>query len=154
SLFYYDYDDVQTFVRDDGGAIPVQRLGNIDHARVMGGDLDIAWRPMRGLDLFAGIGLIDTRLSAFATAAGPVAAGNELPNAPNFTFTGRARSYWLFDARLAFGAADDRWEIALWGRNLSDNRHVVQGLDVASLGFGNRTYNAPRTYGVTGTIRF
>src|SRR6185503_10185429 len=113
-----------------------------------------------------------------------------LPNAPNFTFTGRARyefpisaslhasiqgsthysdsvfkdavndplirasSYWLFDARLAFGAADDRWEIAMWGRNLSDNRHVVQGLDVASLGFGNRTYNAPRTYGVTGTIRF
>src|SRR6185503_9079872 len=91
SLFYYDYDDVQTFVRDDGGAIPVQRLGNIDHARVMGGDLDIAWRPAAGLDLFAGIGLIDTRLSAFATAAGPVAAGNELPNAPRFTFTGRAR---------------------------------------------------------------
>ena len=190
SLFYYDYDDVQTFVRDDGGAIPVQRLGNIDHARVLGADLDINWRPATGLDLFAGIGLIDTKLSAFATAAGPVAAGNELPNAPSFTFTGRARyefpigaslhaslqgsthysasvfkdavndpliragSYWLFDARAAFGAADDRWEIAIWGRNLSDDRHVVQGLDVASLGFGNRTYNAPRTWGVTGTIRF
>ena len=190
SLFYYDYDDVQTFVRDDGGAIPVQRLGNIDHARVYGADLDISWRPAAGLDLFAGLGLLDTRLSAFATAAGPVAGGNHLPNAPSLTFTGRARyefpitstltasvlgsarysdsmfkdavndpviragSWWLFDARVALGAADESWEIALWGRNLSDNRHVVQGLDVATLGFGNRTYNAPRTYGVTGTIRF
>ena len=190
ALFYYDYDDVQTFVRDDGGAIPVQRLGNIDHARVYGADLDIAWRPAKGLDLFAGIGLLDTKLGAFATAAGPVAAGNHLPNAPSLTFNGRARyefpvasglkaillgsarysdgvfkdavndpliragSYWLFDARLAIAAEDDEWEVAVWGRNLSDDRHVVQGLDVASLGFGNRTYNAPRTYGVSGTFRF
>ena len=190
SLFYYDYDDVQTFVRDDGGAVPVQRLNNIDHARVFGADLDISWRPVTGLDLFAGVGLLDTRLSAFATAAGNIPAGNELPNAPHFTFTGRARyefpisagleasilgsahysdgvfkdaandpliraeNYWLLDARIAIGAADERWEIAVWGRNLTDNQHVVQGLDVASLGFGNRTYNAPRTYGVTGTIRF
>ena len=190
SLFYYDYDDVQTFVRDDGGAIPVQRLGNVDHARVMGADLDVSWRPVRGLDLFAGIGVLDTRLGAFATATGPVAAGNELPNAPDFTFTGRARyafpvgrgleasllgsvhysdsvfkdavndplirgdSYWTVDARIAIGAEDESWEVALWGRNLTDDQHVVQGLDVASLGFGNRTYNAPRTYGVTGTVRF
>ena len=190
SLFYYDYDDVQTFVRDDGGAIPVQRLGNIDHARVLGADLDISWRPVRGLDLFAGVGLLDTRLSAFATAAGNVPGGNELPNAPDLTFTGRVRyefpigagleasvlgaahysdsvfkdaandpliragNWWVLDARAAVGAADERWEIALWARNLTDNQHVVQGLDVASLGFGNRNYNAPRTYGVTGTIRF
>ena len=190
SLFYYDYDDVQTFVRDDGGAIPVQRLGNIDHAKVYGADLDIDWRPTKGLDLFAGIGLLKTRLSSFETGAGHVDSGNKLPNAPSFTFNGRARyefpitsglkasvlgsarysdsvfkdaandplikagSYWLFDARIAVGASDDRWEIALWGKNLTDDQHVAQGLDVASLGFGNRTFNAPRTYGVTGTVRF
>ncbi|WP_195908441.1 TonB-dependent receptor [Novosphingobium sp. Gsoil 351] len=190
ALFYYDYDDVQTFVRDDGGAIPVQRLGNIGHAKVYGADLDVDWRPLTGLDLFAGIGLLKTRLGSFVTGAGPVAAGNELPNAPSFTFNGRARyefplwttlkasmlasarysdgvfkdaandpliksgAYWLLDARIAVGAADDRWEVALWGKNLTDNQHVVQGLNVASLGFGNRTYNAPRTYGVTGTVRF
>lgn len=190
SLFYYDYDDVQTFVRDDGGAIPVQRLGNIRHARVYGADLDVDWRPVKGLDLFAGIGLLKTRLSSFATGAGTVDAGNELPNAPAFTFNGRARyefligarlkasvlgsarysdgvfkdaandplieagSYWLLDARIGFGASDDRWEIALWGKNLTDDQHVVQGLDVASLGFGNRTFNSPRTFGVTGTVRF
>jgi len=190
SLFYYDYDDVQTFVRDDGGPVPVQRLNNIDHARVYGADLDVTWRPVTGLELFAGVGLLDTRLSAFATSAGNVPAGNELPNAPHFTFTGRARyefpitssltasvlgtahysdsvfkdaandpliragNWWMFDARAAIGAADERWEVAVWGRNLTDNRHVVQGLDVAALGFGNRNYNAPRTYGVTATFRF
>ena len=66
----------------------------------------------------------------------------------------RADNWWVLDARVAIGAADERWELALWARNLTDNQHVVQGLDVASLGFGNRNYNAPRTYGVTGTIRF
>ena len=65
-----------------------------------------------------------------------------------------APAHALLDARLAVGAADERWEVALWARNLTDNQHVVQGLDVASLGFGNRTFNAPRTYGVTGTFRF
>ncbi len=190
SLFYYDYDDVQTFIRVDSGPITIQKLGNIASARVYGADVDLTWLPVKGLSLFAGLGLLDTRLGAFATNAGPIAAGNKLPNAPDFTFTGRARyefavtsgvdlsisgsahysdsvfkdatnnpviagdSYWLFDARIGVGAADDRWEVALWGKNLSDNRHVVQGLDTGALGFGNRTYNAPRTYGVSATVRF
>jgi iron complex outermembrane receptor protein len=189
SAFYYDYRDVQTFVRADNGPIPVQKLGNVPYADVKGIDLDMTWRPVRGLDLFGGIGLLHTSLSAFTTTAGLVPKGNKLPNAPDFTFTGRARyqwaigplkasvqgsahysdpvfkdaindpviragAYWLFDARLALGAGNDRWEVAVWGKNLTDNEHVVQGLDVASLGFGNRTYNAPRTYGATLTVRF
>jgi len=190
SLFYYDYRDVQTFVRFDSGPITVQRLGNIDDARVMGADFELNLRPVRGLDLFAGIGLLDTELGAFATTAGQVPKGNKLPNAPDFTFTGRARyefpispsltasiqgsahysssvfkdaindpliragNWWTVDARAAVGAADGRWELAVWGRNLTDNQHVVQGLDAAALGFGNRTYNAPRTYGISGSVRF
>ena len=39
-------------------------------------------------------------------------------------------------------------------RTRADLGRSSQGLDVASLGFGNRNYNAPRTYGVTGTVRF
>lgn len=190
SLFYYDYKDVQTFIRVDSGPITIQKLGNIGSARVYGADFDLTWRPLKGLDLFAGMGLLDTRLGTFTTTSGAFPAGNKLPNAPDFTFTGRARyefpvtsgidfalsgaaryggdafkdatnnpvirgeSYWLLDARVALEASNDSWEVALWGRNLSDNRHVVQGLDVGALGFGNRNYNAPRTYGVTGTVRF
>jgi len=66
----------------------------------------------------------------------------------------RSESYWLFDARAGLGDANGRWEVAVWGKNLSDNQHVVQGLNASALGFGNRTYNAPRTYGVSGTVRF
>ena len=44
-------------------------------------------------------------------------------------------------------------EIALWGKNLADERHVSQAIDV-NLGMGYRIFNAPRTYGVTVTKQF
>jgi len=62
--------------------------------------------------------------------------------------------YDLFDARAAVRAHDERWELALWGKNLDDaliKTHIVafapfrQELD---------TYQAPRTYGATLTYRF
>ena len=188
SLFYYDYSDVQTFIRAPG-AIPVQKLGNVDEATVQGLDLDLLWRPVQGLSLSAGVGLLETELGAFTTTAGDTPAGNKLPNAPELSFTGSARyewsiggfdasvqagaaytddvfkdanndpvvaseAHWLYDARATLGPADGPWEVAVWGENLSDEQYVVQGLNVASLGFGNRTFNAPRTYGVTLTWRW
>lgn len=45
----------------------------------------------------------------------------------------RQKSYWLADASFRFGAADDKWEVALIGRNI-----------------GNKTY-VPRTAQVSGT---
>ena len=92
SLFYYDYSDVQTFIREDV-LIPVQRLGNVDEATIYGADLDLTWRPqeIEGLTLDARLGLLNTELGAFSTANGPVPKGNELPNAPEVTFTGRVK---------------------------------------------------------------
>jgi iron complex outermembrane receptor protein len=188
SAFYYDYSDVQTFIRAPG-AIPVQKLGNVDEATVQGLDLDVLWRPVSGLTLNAGLGLLETELGAFTTTAGDIPAGNELPNAPELSFTGSAKyewsiggfdasaqagaaytddvfkdanndpivasgAHWLYDARATLGPADGPWEVAVWGENLSDEQYVVQGLNVASLGFGNRIFNAPRTYGVTLTWRW
>ena len=31
-------------------------------------------------------------------------------------------SYWLYDARVGIGSADDRWNVSLWGKNLADER--------------------------------
>ena len=92
SGFYYDYSDVQTFIREDIGGIPVQRLGNVDSATIYGLDADLAWTPLAlpGLNLHAGIGLLDTELGAFTAGTGPVPAGNELPDAPSFSFNGGA----------------------------------------------------------------
>ncbi|MDP3738888.1 MAG: TonB-dependent receptor [Hyphomonadaceae bacterium] len=62
-------------------------------------------------------------------------------------------AYWVYDARIAIGEAGGDWELALWGQNLSDEQYVTQGLN-SGLGAGNRTYNAPRTFGVTLSKRF
>ena len=64
-----------------------------------------------------------------------------------------AEAYWTYDARIAIGDPADDWEIAIWGQNLSDEQYVVQGLN-SGLGAGNRTYNAPRTFGATLSKRF
>ena len=86
SAFYYDYRNIQTFKRSSTGAIPVQILGNVDKATVKGVDVDLSWRPTSKLTLQAGVGILDSALGAFVDAAGVVNTGNDLPNAPKFTF--------------------------------------------------------------------
>jgi iron complex outermembrane recepter protein len=188
SAFYYDYSDVQTFIIAQG-IVPVQKLDNVDEATVKGLDLDVLWLPTRGLTVRAGLGLLDTELGAFSTLAGPIPAGNRLPNAPDVSFTGSVKyawtvgtleasvqagaaftdkvfkdasndpviaadSHWLYDARATLRPSEGPWELAVWGKNLSDEQYVVQGLNLSSLGMGNRGFNAPRTYGVSLTMKW
>ena len=186
SLFHYDYSDVQTFIRDTSGALPIQRLGNVDEAKITGLDADLTWRPpaVDGLTIQLGLGLLDAELGAFAVTAGTVPTGNRLPNAPEVTFNaggaydiplgadwslqlqGGAKysdsvfkdaindpllvqdSYWTFDGRISL-TSEGGWSFSLWGKNLSDESYVVQGVNNGALGVGFRTYNAPRTFGVT-----
>jgi iron complex outermembrane recepter protein len=189
AAFYYDYSNLQTFVRVDLGPISVQALRNVPEATVSGIDASLSWEMIDGLTLQAGVGLLSTELGEFQTVAGTVPAGNELPNAPGISFNGRAiyewpmmgdwiaraqagvtyadgafkdalndpiiaaDEYWLYDARFSLESANGDWEVALWGQNLSDEQYVVQGLN-SGLGAGNRTFNAPRTWGVTLARRF
>lgn len=189
AAFYYDYSDLQTFVRVDLGPISVQALRNVPEAEVLGLEGSLSWEPIDGLTLQAGAGWLETELGAFETTAGPIPAGNEIPNAPGLSFNARAiyewsvannllaraqigadysdgvfkdaindpiiraDEYWLFDGRIALGSESGDWEVALWGANLTDEQYVVQGLN-SGLGAGNRTYNAPRTYGVSVSRRF
>jgi iron complex outermembrane receptor protein len=88
SAFYYDYTDVQTFIRDESGGLPIQRLGNIRDATIYGADLDASLSPpgLRDLDFTAGLGLLHTELGAFSSSSGLVPKGNELPDAPKVSF--------------------------------------------------------------------
>ena len=63
-----------------------------------------------------------------------------------------AGSYWIYDARAAL-ASESGWEVAVWGKNLGDEKYVTQATD-DGIGMGYRIFNAPRTYGVTVTKRF
>jgi iron complex outermembrane recepter protein len=64
-----------------------------------------------------------------------------------------ADSYTIVNARLGLFSETRDWEVMLWGKNLDDERYVVQGLN-SGLGAGNRNYNPPRTYGVSFTYRW
>lgn len=91
AVFYYDYSDVQTQVHVDVGALSVIRLGNVPEAEVLGTELELQWLPTDRLDLALGVSILDTELGAFSSPVGPVAAGNKLPNAPDFSFFSDAR---------------------------------------------------------------
>ncbi|MDQ0464856.1 iron complex outermembrane receptor protein [Caulobacter ginsengisoli] len=95
SVFYYDYTNLQTQVFTTVGAVTLIKLGNVDTATVKGADLTVTWKPVRGLTLRGGLGLLDTKLGSFSLGPGtPVPAGNKLPNAPDLTFNGSARYEW------------------------------------------------------------
>ena len=57
--------------------------------------------------------------------------------------------YWLFNARVAVQTADKQWEVALWGKNLSDKQYTVSGGDTSGFGTVGLTTNNPRTYGLS-----
>ena len=55
----------------------------------------------------------------------------------------------LLNLRLSLRSPDSEWEVALWGRNVLDEKYYVFGLDIPTLG-GYAGVVAPEaTYGVT-----
>jgi outer membrane receptor protein involved in Fe transport len=64
-------------------------------------------------------------------------------------------SYTLVDASIVWSADDDRYQLALHGRNLTDEEYVVANynfgtVDGSVIGF----YGNPLTVTLTGTVRF
>ena len=58
-------------------------------------------------------------------------------------------SYFLLNLRWSWATADDTWDFALMGQNLTDDRAGIQGFDLATLcGCNEVSYQLPRWYGV------
>lgn len=186
SAFYYQYSDMQTFIRDESGAVPIQKLGNVEEVDIYGLDLELQYRPpaLDGLSLTVGLGLLETEMGPFPSSGGIVPRGNRVPNAPDVSLTlgasyevdlsddwfvrlqanGRysgstfkdaqnlellqADSYWVWNARVAVGS-NDGWEIALWGKNITDELIEMHATSLVPLGFGARFYAPPRTFGLS-----
>jgi iron complex outermembrane receptor protein len=87
AVFYYDYQNIQSFIQSTVGF----RLGNIDGAEIVGGELEVISQPTQNLALRGGLGLLDTEMSAFMGPDGLVAQGNEQPNAPDVNLNGLVR---------------------------------------------------------------
>jgi iron complex outermembrane receptor protein len=61
-------------------------------------------------------------------------------------------SYQVVNATITWASPDDRYEVALWGKNLNDSDHL---LTVSSSVLGDQAaYSRPRTFGVRLTGRF
>jgi iron complex outermembrane receptor protein len=67
----------------------------------------------------------------------------------------RQSGYNLLDGRLAYTFMDGHAQVALWGKNLTDEEYYSNAQPLASIyGFVLRTYNPPRTYGGEISYRF
>ena len=64
-----------------------------------------------------------------------------------------APSYSLLNARIGFTSASDAWSVAVWGKNLADERYFTFLRDGP---FGQQTglFGEPRTYGLDVTFNF
>jgi len=59
----------------------------------------------------------------------------------------------LVDASVALTTQDERFSLALWGKNLTDQRYVGMSFPVGVITTYGR-FSAPRTYGAEFTVRF
>jgi iron complex outermembrane receptor protein len=59
------------------------------------------------------------------------------------------------NARLGYSFADDRFQVAVFGRNILDNRDLNNALLVENpYGYVSARYREPTTYGVSASVRF
>ena len=56
----------------------------------------------------------------------------------------------LVNARVAYGPADDKWQVALWGKNLTDEEYAR----ASSAGSFTQYASAPLTWGIDARFRF
>ncbi len=87
ALFYIDMEDKQVSEMD--AATFTMNMTNAGKAHSYGLELEVAARPSRGLDLFAGVGFTKTKIDeweAFDGVAMYDYAGNNLPNAPKLNY--------------------------------------------------------------------
>lgn len=60
----------------------------------------------------------------------------------------------LTNAGLEYATASGRYTVTLWGRNLSNERYLVDGYDNAAFGWDVFVPGDPRTFGVTVAVKF
>jgi iron complex outermembrane recepter protein len=155
-----------------------QNLGNVPLAQIKGFELEATLRPMKGLDISAGLGYTDSEIKRFADAA---QIGNELPLISRYTlnaginYVAPLSDTLNLNARVDYRRTGRTW----WDVQNSTSRNPVDIVD-ARLGFSgerwsvtafsqnlfNEIYNAefspggfvfkarPRRYGIEASFNF
>ncbi len=63
-------------------------------------------------------------------------------------------SYFLGNARISYVDADDRFEVALFAKNVFDSDIRVYAYDISNLGFAENVYLPPRWFGAQFIVRY
>jgi outer membrane receptor protein involved in Fe transport len=99
AAFHYDYTNkqIRSLIIDlVFGAIPA--LVNVPKSTVDGGELSVAWKPMRGLELSTGATYLDAKVKRYVgvNGAGQAAdfAGDRVPYTPKWLLTGSGDYGW------------------------------------------------------------
>jgi iron complex outermembrane receptor protein len=88
ALFRYDFKD--GFLNVDSATSPIPITINAANIRTLGGELDIHWLPLRGLDLTGGVGFLDSKIKSNISSGGHSLEGGRPVNAPKTTLNGKA----------------------------------------------------------------
>lgn len=89
TVFYYDYQDYQAFALT--GLTP--QVDNSD-AEVYGGEVELFLTPTDNWDFIFGLSLNESEVDQVFDANGGIVTGNELPNAPGYSFNFLGRYNW------------------------------------------------------------
>lgn len=85
AAFYYDYKDIQLYTFESAGGIPIQVLTNAGRAEIYGIEGELSLRPVKGLTINLGGGLLHTEIKDFVSDGGVDFSGNRLVMAPKAT---------------------------------------------------------------------
>ena len=62
--------------------------------------------------------------------------------------------YWLVNARVSWTSPDEKWQVAAFGRNLTNEEYMVYAFDLSFFGFNEEMIATPRSYGIEATYQF
>lgn len=177
--FYYTFEDAQVLGASPGAPF---LIGNVPEARGLGAEIEVTAKPVDAITLFAGVGLLDTKITDGGTSG---FQGRELALAPNLTANGSfqwmfapgwdfetsfryvgsqtyrlgatsLKDYAVVDMRLGYDVQPTQnLDLRIEGfiKNVADARYETRDFD-GGLFVNSRTVGRPRTFGVTATARF
>ncbi|GAB5349897.1 TonB-dependent receptor [Alteriqipengyuania sp. 357] len=188
AAFYYDYRDLQVFVFDTSGVLPVQRKLNAGNAEIYGLEVELRAQPSRYFNAFVNASFLHAEYKDFIALAAEDYSGNDLVNAPDFSIStgfsvtqplaggsalqlradgsfqsetfltpdnaraNRVEPYGTANVRFSWLSADEKLELALWGKNVTGTRYITYISPVVTMDQIN--YNDPSTYGVQAVLKF
>lgn len=183
ALFYYDYQDMQLFTLPPGGNFT--RLSNAEKAEVKGFESELEWLPTDGLRISAGVSLLDTEnkdpnpdfhgkklpnapeLTYNATISYTARLSDNLQSNLLLSFNYVDKMYKVAEnprraladdyslTNLRWSVGSDKWELAAWIQNLTNEKYVVEIFDQTDL-ISNYIlfFGPPRDYGISLSYRW